>query len=180
MTYIRGIHYLEQSPLMSGVLKIEITESAQTLKELLHQQPSVRHKERLQALYWLKSGQATTRLDLSKLLNRGESTIYRWLKLYKAGSLEALLEIKPRPGKPAKIRGEALAKLKAHLSEPSGFASYGAIQQWLADECHLQVPYKTVHKTVRYKLKAKPKVPRPRSSQTDEAVQQAYKKNCLS
>lgn len=180
MTYIRNILYLECSPLMSGVLKIDITESAKILKGLLHQQPSVRHKERLQALYWLKSGQATTRLELSKLLSRGESTIYRWLKLYKAGGLDTLLEIKPRPGKPAMVCGEALDKLKGRLCEPSGFESYGAIQQWLADECDLQVPYKTVHKTVRYRLKAKLKVPRPRSRQTDEAQQQAYKKNCRS
>jgi hypothetical protein len=80
--------------LMSGVLKIEITESEESLKSLLHQQASSRHKERLQALYWLKSGQATTRLELSRLLSRGESTLYRWLKLYQAGGLSALLDIR--------------------------------------------------------------------------------------
>jgi len=165
---------------MSGVLKMEITESEDTLKSLLHQQASARHQERLQALYWLKSGQVTTRLELSRLLGRGESTIYRWLKLYKAGGLAALLEIKTSSGKPALIRGEALDKLKARLSEPKGFESYGAIVDWLYDECGLTVPYKTVHQTVYYRLKAKPKVPRPRSRQTDEAQQQAYKKNCHS
>ena len=161
---------------MSGVLKIDIPDSEATLKSLLHHQPSVRHQERLQALYWLKSGQVSTRIELSKLLGRGESTIYRWLKLYRAGGLSALLEIKPKAGKPALIRGEALDKLKARLAEPTGFESYGAIQQWLSDECALDVPYKTVHKSVHYRLKAKLKVPRPRSRQTDEAQQQAYKK----
>lgn len=164
---------------MSGVLKIEIAESEATLKELLHRQPSVRHQERLQALYWLKSGQVTTRRELCKLLGRGESTIYRWLKRYQTGGLSAVLELKPRAGRRALIRGAVLEKLKARLAEPTGFESYGAIQQWLSDECDLDVPYKSVHKTVHYRLKAKLKVPRPRSRQTDEVQQQAYKKNCL-
>jgi hypothetical protein len=64
---------------MSGVLKIEITESEETLKTLVHHQSSARHKERLQMLYWLKKGQVTTRLELSNLLGRGESTIYRFV-----------------------------------------------------------------------------------------------------
>lgn len=164
---------------MSGILKIDITDSEDTLKSLLHQHASARLKERLQALYWLKSGQVTTRLELASLLGRGESTIYRWLKLYKAGGLSALLDLKPSPGKPAMIRGSALKKLKARLSDPSGFESYGAIAQWLRDKCGLQVPYKTVHQTVHYRLKAKLKVPRPRSRQTDDAEQKHYKKNSL-
>lgn len=120
---------------MPSVLKIEIAESERTLKQLLHQQSSARHKERLQALYWLKSGQVTTRLELANLSGRGESTVYRWLQSYRTGGLHALLDIQSSPGKPPMIAGEALDKLKARLSEPSGFESYGAIQQWLWDEC---------------------------------------------
>lgn len=161
---------------MSGVLKINVTQSEHTLKALLHQQPSARHKERIQALYWLKSAQVTTRLELARLLGRGESTVYRWLKLYQVGGLSAVLDIKPPPGKKPLIAAETLSKLQERLSDPVGFESYGAIQQWLATECGLEVPYKTVHKTVHYRLKAKLKVPRPRSRQTDEQQQQAYKK----
>ena len=40
---------------MSGVLKIEIVESEVTLKKLLTQQKSVKTKERVQVLYWLKT-----------------------------------------------------------------------------------------------------------------------------
>lgn len=108
-------------------------------------------------------------LGPSRLLGRGESTIYRWLKLYKEGGLAALLEYKSSSGKPAVIRGEVLEKLKVCLSQPHGFLSYGAIVDWLRDECGLEVAYKTVHQTVHYRLKAKLKVPRPRSRQTDGA-----------
>jgi len=161
---------------MPRPLRIEISESEDTLKRLLRQQSSGRRKERLQALYWLKSGQVNTRMELAALTGRGESTVYRWLKLYKSGGLSSILEIPTSPGKPPMIGGEDLEKLKARLAELSGFESYGAIQQWLSDECGLEVPYKTVHQTVHYRLQAKLKVPRPRSRQTDEAQQQAYKK----
>lgn len=162
--------------LMPKPLRIEISESEDTLKRLLRHQLSGRRKERVQALYWLKSSQVSTRMELASLTGRGESTVYRWLKLYKAGGLQAMLDIPTSPGKPPMIGGEALEKLKARLSEPRGFESYGAIQQWLLDECELDVPYKTVHQTVHYRLKAKLKVPRPRSRQTDEVTQEAYKK----
>lgn len=85
-----------------------------------------------------------------------------------------MLEIQTSPGKPAMIAGEVLSNLQARLAESTGFESYGAIQQWLWDEWGLDVAYKTVHQTVHYRLKAKLKVPRPRSSQTDEAQQEAY------
>jgi hypothetical protein len=43
---------------VSGVLKIEIKESLETLKELLLQQKAGKTKERILILYWLKSQQA--------------------------------------------------------------------------------------------------------------------------
>jgi hypothetical protein len=53
------------------------------------------------------------------------------------------------------------AQLQARLATASGFASYGAIQQWLREEFSLEVPYKTLHGIVHYQLKAKLKRPRP-------------------
>ena len=94
---------------------------------------------------------------------------------YQAGGLDALLDIKPGPGKPAMIQGEALQKLQAQFSTPSSFESYEAIQQLLRDECVLEVPYKTVHQTGHYRLNAKLKVPRPQSRQTDESQQNSSK-----
>ncbi|NJM74737.1 MAG: hypothetical protein HC852_01935 [Acaryochloridaceae cyanobacterium RU_4_10] len=67
------------------------------------------------------------------------------------------------PGKTPQIRGSDLEQLKHRLSQPVGFASYGAIQAWLSQECGLEGPYSTVHRTVRYQLQAKLKAPRPRS-----------------
>jgi hypothetical protein len=63
------------------------------------------------------------------------------------------------------------------LAQPKGFNSYGQIQQWLETECGVVVAYRTVHQTVRYKLNAKLKAPRPRSKHAFPQVQQALKKN---
>jgi len=87
-----------------------------------------------------------------------------------------LLALKTASGRPPKIQGQALERLKQRLAEPEGFNSYGAVQQWLANECKVEAAYKTVHQTVHYKLQSKLKVPRPRSQKADEQAQQHYKK----
>jgi putative transposase len=163
---------------MANHFKVEIRESLDTLKHLLKSQTSAQGKERLQMLYWLKSGQLTTRQDLAHRLDRDESTIYRWLQRYRQGGLESLIAVKRAQGQPPKIRGAALALLQEQLAHPEGFTSYGAIQDWLAQTCGLEIPYSTVYRTVRSRLKAKLKVPRPRSHAVDEQQQQAYKKTC--
>lgn len=47
---------------MSGVLKIEIPESVETLQELLTQQKTAKMQQRVQVIYWLKTKQAETAL----------------------------------------------------------------------------------------------------------------------
>ena len=69
---------------MGNKLKVEITETVEELKQQLKHQKKGQEKERLQMLYWLKSGQVTSRQELAKRLARNESTIYRWLKKYRA------------------------------------------------------------------------------------------------
>jgi len=69
-----------------------------------------------------------------------------------------------------------MKRLQEQLAKPQGFKSYGQIQQWLLQECNVDVAYQTVHAYVRYKLKGKPKVPRPRSQAAKPAVQEAFKK----
>ncbi|MEH2138629.1 hypothetical protein [Nostoc sp.] len=54
------------------------------------------------------------------------------------------------------------------MQEPSGFQSYGQIQEWLKSELGLSLAYKTVYEIVRNRLGAKLKVPRPQSSKQQE------------
>lgn len=165
---------------MANKFVVTIEESLDEIKQRLKQQTTATGKERMQMLYWLKQEDIQTRQALAKRLHRDEATVYRWLKRYKEKGIDGLLEVKIPPGVDPKIEGAILEDLKAQLKRAEGFASYRAIQQWLSEVHQLEVPYSTVHRTVRYRLKAKLKVPRPRSAKADEHQQEQYKKSCPS
>jgi transposase len=137
-----------------------IHESPKVLQEYLRAERDTKRRQRLQALYLLASGQATSRVVLAHLLAVHRHTIRAWLTLYEAGGLSALLTIKPAPGKAPALSPAALLQLRARLADPRGFANYGEIQQYLAREHHVHRSYSAVHALVRYHLQAKPKTPR--------------------
>ncbi|MGB3513424.1 MAG: hypothetical protein WBA93_30270 [Microcoleaceae cyanobacterium] len=68
-------------------------------------------------------------------------------------------------------------KLKLELKDPEGFSSYGEVQKWLKSVLGIEVSYKVVHYTVRYRLCSKLKVPRPQSSKKPPGSEEAFKKN---
>jgi transposase len=137
-----------------------ITESVERLQTPLRTETDPKKRTRLQALYLLASGQAPSRLVLAKLLAVHRHTIQTWLKLYEAGGVRALLTIRKAPGKPPSVSPRVLSKLQEQLSKVHGFGSYGEVQQYLARTHKVALAYSTVHKLVRYKLKAKLKAPR--------------------
>lgn len=161
---------------MARPFNVEIKESLEHLEKTMQQTQTASSKERLQVLYWLKSGQVASRQELAKRLGRDNATITRWLRKYKDGGLRELLEVKKAPGQTPLVRGKALARLRERLKEVQGFKSYGQVQQWLDSECGLQLKYKTVHQLVRYRLKAKLKVPRPQSLQQHQQSLVEFKK----
>ena len=160
---------------MSGVLKIEIIESADTLLKLLQQQHKATQRSKVQLLWWLKTGQATGVSQLTHLSGYHRTTISRWLSKYRQGGIDALLEVRSSTGRPQIITGEVRQELMRELEDPEGFSSYKQVQQWLAAVWGMQVPYKTVHKTVRYGLKAKLKGPRPVSEKQQAGAVEAFK-----
>lgn len=108
-------------------------------------------------------------------------TLHKWLRQYQQQGLSTAIAPKHGGGRQQVIGEVAMEGLKQRLSEPEeGFSSYGQIQQWLEQEYGLQVAYKTVHRTVHYRLKAKLKVPRRQSVKHDPQQAEAFKKNCLS
>lgn len=162
---------------MANHFTVQVNESQEELEHRLQRANTASSQERLQMLYWIKTKVIATRQDLAQRLGRDESTIYRWLQRYKQGGINTLLEVKTAPGKASKITTAAMEQLQKQLAKPKGFKSYGQIQRWLKRQCGVVLAYKTVHHLVRYKLKAKLKVPRPRSAKAKPAVQQAFKKN---
>jgi transposase len=163
---------------MANHFRVEVKESERELRHRLQRTRLASSKERLQMLLWIKTNSIQTRQELSQRLGRNESTIYRWVQRYHAGGIDGLLEVNPSPGAPSKIPASVVAQLQERLESTSGFHSYGEIQQWLEQEHGVSVAYRTVHELVRYRLKAKLKVPRPQSPQASVVAQHTFKKNC--
>lgn len=136
------------------------TERPEDLQAQLRTEQDGKKRVRLQALYLLASGQASSQLGLAKLLAVHRHTIQTWLKQYEAGGLKALLTIRKAPGKPPSVSPAMVTKLQERLADVRGFGSYGEIRQYLAQTHKIALAYSTVHKLVRYKLKAKLKAPR--------------------
>jgi hypothetical protein len=117
-----------------------ITEDLESFQARLRSERDPQLRPRVHLLVLLKSGQVTTRRQAATHLAVHRNTIALWVRTYRAA---------------------VFAPLQARLATASGFASYGAIQQWLREEFALEVPSKTLHGLVHYQLKAKLKRPRP-------------------
>ncbi|XHX79559.1 MAG: helix-turn-helix domain-containing protein [Stenomitos frigidus ULC029] len=88
---------------MAGVDQLEITETEADLKQRLRTQKTASAKERIQLLYLLTTAQATTIQAAATLLGRHRVTLQEWLRLYRRGSLAAMLEHKSRTGRQQSI-----------------------------------------------------------------------------
>ena len=152
---------------MTSVFKLEIRESEEELKKLLRIQTQASKRERLRALYLHRTGQAKKRRQMAAILGCAESTVYRWFKTYQNQGLEGLLAIRTSSRRPPKISAQADQGLQKQLAKRAGLGSYGEIQSWQAKQHQLEAAYSTVHGTVRYRLQAKLKAPRPRSREAD-------------
>src|SRR5512135_365290 len=161
---------------MSRALNVFIIETADELKRLMKVQQKAKLKERIQALYLLKNERAKTLQDLADFLGRSRSTIESWLTRYRKKGWLGLLAWNYQGGPPPAIPEPILAELRGKLSESQGFKNYGEIQQGLKEQYGLEIPYKTVHQTVHYKLKAKLKVARPTPLKRDDTAVVEFKK----
>lgn len=165
---------------MAGVFKLEITETAEQLKRLLNEQKTVEGKERAQALYLLKLGQVKTIQQLAVVMGRDRTTVQRWLRKYRQGGISQLLQRQERLGRKPDIPQWAESALRKRLCEPEGFNRYGEVKDWLEQKLGVSASYKVVHATVRYRLKAKLKRPRPQSLGHNPKQAEAFKKTCQS
>ena len=161
---------------VTGKLKIEIIESVETLSKLLKQEKNSQKKERIQALYWIKTNLAETIGHLSALSGKHRTTVSRWLSSYRTGGISKMLEIYKSSGRKSEIPPEIQQTLINELNEKEGFSSYKEIQTWLYTVHDLDVAYKVVHDTVRYRLKAKLKVPRRTNVKKDVEAEAEFKK----
>ena len=138
----------------------DITESVTELKNRLRKESIGYKKERLTALYLLQSGLARHRKQVAPLIGVSRETVGHWLNAYEDGGIEQMLHRSSPPGRPPLLSETQLQALRAELDKPSGFSSYGQIQQFIADTYQVQMSYKAVYSLIHDKWKAKLKVPR--------------------
>jgi transposase len=144
-----------------------ITESAAELQRRMKHEPDGKKRHRLHALYLAASGQARYRQDIAALLGVHRHSVAAWFDAYAQGGLaQALCYRVSVPPPHRRLTDTALTALQDKLKEPHGFAGYNQIRVWLAEEHHVQLSYSSVHALVRYKLRAKPKRPRPSHAKT--------------
>jgi transposase len=139
-----------------------ITEDATPLKQRLQREHGGRKKPRPQMLYLLASGQAQTRQAVAQLVGVHRNTIGHWLAIYEARGLDALLALYVPAGKPLSLPPGVLAAIEQALRQPTGFASYEALRQWVQQTYHRALNYHTLYTIIRTKFKAKLTVARPR------------------
>jgi transposase len=138
-----------------------IREHVNELRPRLHHEHDGHNKPRLQMLYLLASGHAHSRQEVAQLLGVHRHTIGRWLAIYGAGGLQALLATYVPAGKSVSLAPAILASLEEALRRPEGFASYEALRQWVRRTHGVEVHYKTLYAMVRKRFRAKLKMPRP-------------------
>ena len=141
----------------------KISESPSQLKELIKKQRDFNRRNRLKALYLLKTEQAKNRREAANKLEVAKETVGRWIDDYEQGGVKQMLYIKKSGRKPGQrtIPEDVCDSLKNKLRNTKGFGTYGEIQEWLKRKHKVKIKYPTLHRIVYYEFKAKPKVPRP-------------------
>jgi transposase len=139
-----------------------ITELVADLKHRLQREHHGHQQPRLQMRYRLASGPVRTRPDVAQLLGVHRNTIGRWLAIYAAGGLEALLATYTPAGQPVSLAPAVLASREQALHRADGFASDEALRQGVRQTHGVEVTYKTLYSLVRVRFHAKLKVARPR------------------
>jgi len=155
----------------------DIKESLDELYAKLHRERKAEAKRRLHMLVLIKEGKSRTRKGVAKYFGVHRNTIRDWLTKYESGGLDALVQMKS-PGAPSGQRSlpeSVLGTLKERLAETTGFGSYVELQNWLKETHGVSIRYKTLHRIVRYQLKAKPKVPRRSHEKKNDAQEAAFR-----
>jgi transposase len=162
---------------MVGVTSTVVKESVEELTQRIKEATTIREKDKLQVLYWLKQEKAPTIKDIAKSLGHHRNTVQTWLSKYREEGLEGMLERKKSEGRARVIPEWAEKALEKRLKEEEkGFKSYGEVQEWLAENLGVEAEYHTVYQMTRYRLKAKLKVARPEHNKQNKKKERNSKK----
>ena len=137
-----------------------ITEDVAELKKMLRETSIGYQKQRLTALHLLRSGQAKTQEQIAAIIGVDRRTVSSWFQIYASDGLDALLTRTYSSGRPTHLTDEQQEMLRSELKKPKGFSSYQEIVLYIEKTFDVKMNYKAVYAMVRYRWKAKLKVPR--------------------
>jgi transposase len=156
-----------------------IEDTVTELKIIMSQQRTITNRQKVQPLYLLKSGLSPSITDVAELVGVHRITVLRLFKQYSEGGLSLLLKRGQSTGRPRAISSEIIAGISSTKinSESCEFKSYKEIVRWVEENYQVSVKYQTLHKQIRYRMKAKLKVPRRLSNKNYPAAAIEFKKN---
>jgi hypothetical protein len=93
-----------------------IEDTVTELKIIMSQQRTITNRQKVQALYLLKSGWSPSITDVAELVRVHRITVLRLFKQYSEGGLSLLLKLGQSTGRPRAISSEIIAGLKQKSS----------------------------------------------------------------
>jgi putative transposase len=94
-----------------------IEASATELKIMMDRARTVSNRQKVQALYLLKSGLSKSITEVAEFLGVHRITVQRWLKEYSEGGLSSLLKQRRASERPRVISSEVIAGISTKISE---------------------------------------------------------------
>lgn len=89
----------------------------------MKQQKNLRQRLRVQALYLLQSGEATSITQAAQIVGYDRSTVQRWLLKYQQLGLSGLLDMTHGGGRQTAIPPWAQTQLRVRLNQPEALSA---------------------------------------------------------
>lgn len=139
---------------MPKKIDLVIKESIPELKVLIHAQTKIDKRNKLQALYLVKTKQCSYLSHVAKLLLVHRTTIGEWFSIYQKHGLQELLENsrKQKSGRKSFI-DDCIVEEIQKLLKRNYFQSYKEVRVWLQNNYQLYVEDYIVYNLVHYRLR---------------------------
>ncbi len=158
-------------------LKKKIKEDKEELLEMMKYERNSNKRNKIHLLYLVKTEEQIKITEISKIIKRPRTRIYKWFKLYEEEGIEGYLKKIDYNRHKSKLNGEKLEKLERILKEEGkGFSSFKEAYRYVNEVLNVKLAYISVYKILVNKLKAKLKVVRPVNENKDPEKEEAFKK----
>ena len=157
-----------------------IKEEDQKLIEMMKYERNSSKRSKIHLLYLIKTENKIKITEISKIIQRPRTTIYKWFEVYENEGIEGYIKEVDYKRNKSKLNGEDLEKLKGIVNESgNGFSSFKEAHKYVTDVLKVKLTYITVYKILVEKLKVKLKVVRPINENKDPEKEEIFKKNYL-